>query len=1125
MEHNTERRMLMDSFKACHSGISGAWGKRGTVGSTSIEGQNYVQSIERILLHGLKLGMKVRNIQLTLVYVINLVDKDIQGLLQKLPKNLSVYAVERAWIRFRLNTGAIGDCVSKLDTSATKALYHDWAFMQSPEECSLFASMLKEATSNVAFDMGLEDPTGFVVQTSLTQDGSSGASSVQPVHVQPQKRKKHRPKDGEKAHTGKGQKSGPSKPRTRRVVIESGSIEEDDDVKSTSLKREGSLPHLVKNNESRFIGKGDLPTPEGLPFDTAASPDPERMSQGRSPARSISPRNTNITSHKSPANTNIAYNTSPANTNFTAQTQKKQAWGGQAARKSNPVNPFEDSNEVSTSYSQSTNPFESETNAVNETNPFEDGNSRSFSSNQPTNPFESESSEHSCRRRESLRSMGSGKSNDHFSLSANPFEDDNEGTLVYKPKSRERSRRQSIKSIDGEYENAQPTNPFEDNEGSVSTEGYSSYSGSYSGSKRSSRIVKEEIRPSKSTNPFEEDEDSMGTSLPTEKPEETNPFNDNASFSSNPFADELSSPIGMSFSVSANQKIQPKREVSNRDSGHISVNYSPKEYGSQSFTRSSSSAHFDEDAGYTRRREDRGYNATNPFESEVGNGSAKSYSSKYSDRHESEQQKSSAMSEAYNPFCDVEEEKSNPFAGNEKCAQEREEFGKEEEEEKPTNPFEFEENDYEKRRMTPTSRSPKLHNMSSDNSLAKSVPQQQQTRKEVNETNATKHRRQISNTVEQQRMEQQPQQPQQSQQLQPQSYTKEQKIMELQQQRRQKQEEEEDIDSSLVFKMTIKDAIIIDGYDKRDSDLTLYEIAKDRIMRLKAKEGKKPEATKENEKESNATSMNNEGMPTDGSVDDQPAELSMVSKKAPEGWIPKLVQINYYLCEKGTPGLSCFGCGAAFGGLFSSAPRYCEFTGKYFCNKCHSNKKGVVPSHVVWNWDRNLYPINNKSLKFIEDNTKLPMIDLMLNPSLYERVTLLKDLRLTRKKLYYMKNFISSCSALGLKAQARVYLDTVPDYYYNSMDIYSLYDFIHFDEVIDRLIDVVEVWLGHINACFICKNKGSFCEICGDKKPIYPFQLIDVVQCPRCFGVFHKKCYDPEKCPKCIRKEFRDLKD
>ena len=351
---------------------------------------------------------------------------------------------------------------------------------------------------------------------------------------------------------------------------------------------------------------------------------------------------------------------------------------------------------------------------------------------------------------------------------------------------------------------------------------------------------------------------------------------------------------------------------------------------------------------------------------------------------------------------------------------------------------------------------------------------------------------------------------------------KEEEEKEEEEKKKEKEEEEEDIDSSLVFKTTIKDSIIIDGYDKHDTGRTLYEIAKDRITRLNNKGKPKTEQAREQER---SYSTNNESSLSGNGQEGQPEEATITSKQAPEGWVPKLVQFNYYLCEKGAPGLSCFGCGAAFGGLFSPAPRYCEFTGKYFCSKCHSDKKGVVPSHVVWNWDRNLYPINNKSLKFIEDNSKLPMIDLMLNPALYERVAILKDLRLTRKKLYYMKNFISSCSALGLKSQARLYLDSIPDYYYDSMDIYSLYDFIHFDEVIDKLIDVVEVWLGHISACFICKNKGSFCEICGDGKPIYPFQLIDVVQCPRCFGVFHKKCYDPEKCPKCRRKELREFKD
>lgn len=996
----------MDSFKASQSNLSAYWGRRGVIESTSTEGQNYVQSVERLLLHGLKLGLKVRNIRLTLVYVASLADSGLQGMLQKLPQKLSVYAVERAWIRFRLNSGTLGDCVSKIASTVPKTLYHDWAFMQSPEESGAFASMLREATQNVVFTMGLEDPPGFAVQTTIAHERASGGPET--VHVQSQKRKKHKPKEGDKVHTVKVQKAAGSKPRARRVVIESESNE--DDGKGHALKREGSLPHLLKKNSGGYIGKEDVPTPEGLPFDNPVA-ETDRTEQGRSVSIAIMHRRQTQTAGKSPTN-----------------------------------NPFGD----------------------------ESGESGTLPRRQSLNPFESESSEHSYDKRRSMKSMGSVNENERTSISTNPFDDDNDDdTLAYKPHPG-KDKRRSIKSDTGDDEAIQPshsTNPFDDdNDDNGSTGGgYSSRSGSHYGSKRSSHIGNEDIHH-KSFNPFEDDE-------VVEEAVET-PSGIKKSLPTNPFADETSFSEGFSsVETSAASSVDRKIRVGKNMNRPISTDFSPKDYGAQTYAKYPTSTSFEEDSGSTKKVFEGGFSATNPFES------AGSYSSEYLDKHESEH-KSSAMSEAFNPFNDDDDNNEGAAAVASFSANEKEK------EEESTNPFAFDAGDDDNNAKSvavavepPASNSPRrLVKGIKDVAVLPSILSE--IKKEEEEIRVMKEEEEERRRMEEKRME---------------------------------EEEEEDIDSSLVFKMSIKDSLIIDDYDKRDTERTLYEIAKDRIARLnkgaKAGTGRGGEG---------ATAA---GYPSSGNFDDQQKGATAYTRRAPEEWVPNLVQINYYICDKSGPGISCFGCGATFGSLFSSAPRYCEFTGKYFCSKCHSNKKSVIPSHVVWDWDREQYPINNKSLKFLEDNSKVPLIYLTtINLSLYGQVTLLKSFRLVRKKLYFMKDFISSCTALGLKSQARVYFDTIPSYYYDSMDIYSLYDFVHLDEVIDKLTDVLEVWLGHINACFMCKNKGSYCEICGSNELIYPFKLGDVVQCPRCFGVFHKDCYKPESCPKCKRKVRDQLK-
>ena len=65
----------------------------------------------------------------------------------------------------------------------------------------------------------------------------------------------------------------------------------------------------------------------------------------------------------------------------------------------------------------------------------------------------------------------------------------------------------------------------------------------------------------------------------------------------------------------------------------------------------------------------------------------------------------------------------------------------------------------------------------------------------------------------------------------------------------------------------------------------------------------------------------------------------------------------------------------------------------------------------------------------------------------------------------------------------------------------------------------------HIADCILCAGKGFICEVCKDKDPLYPFDMESIVQCEKCFAVFHPECSSKLKnCPKCDRIEARHLK-
>lgn len=317
-----------------------------------------------------------------------------------------------------------------------------------------------------------------------------------------------------------------------------------------------------------------------------------------------------------------------------------------------------------------------------------------------------------------------------------------------------------------------------------------------------------------------------------------------------------------------------------------------------------------------------------------------------------------------------------------------------------------------------------------------------------------------------------------------------------------------DEDLNSIFTMHVKSATVIPDYESEDKKCTLYTIAKNRVERIKANE--------RNGKGSNADTGNN-----DDADDD---DFSQPKYVAPDGWCSKLDEINFYVFPQPPKPLEtvCYGCKAPLSKFFFDPPRYCGFTGHFFCSKCHSGERYYIPSQIVWNWDLEEYPINNVSYEYLRKNFEAPLVDLQaVNPELYESVPVLKDLKILRKKLFYMKDYITCCTKIGPNDKAKVFLEKIPKYYYKKFDLFSLRDFVQLSVIVDDLMRVMDAWLSHIRSCQLCLNMGSYCEICHSKTPIHMFQLRDSIQCEVCHGIFHKSCFCKEYCPKCKRRKAR----
>jgi len=217
----------------------------------------------------------------------------------------------------------------------------------------------------------------------------------------------------------------------------------------------------------------------------------------------------------------------------------------------------------------------------------------------------------------------------------------------------------------------------------------------------------------------------------------------------------------------------------------------------------------------------------------------------------------------------------------------------------------------------------------------------------------------------------------------------------------------------------------------------------------------------------------------------------------------------------------CAGCDVTLASGVFSQVRYCEYTGKFFCKNCHEKKKFLIPARILQNWDTKYYSICNFADDFLRSIFHDPMFDIgVVNPGLYKQVIEFKTIKILRHQLFFMRDFIMTCRdrdvLLGYVG-TRLHL-------INHVDLYSLSDFVGVTTgaLLDEIRTLSEKYITHINGCQLCLAKGSYCEICGDPKAIYPFDIRNTRQCDECHATFHKKCLtDKKQCPKCARRKAK----
>jgi hypothetical protein len=223
----------------------------------------------------------------------------------------------------------------------------------------------------------------------------------------------------------------------------------------------------------------------------------------------------------------------------------------------------------------------------------------------------------------------------------------------------------------------------------------------------------------------------------------------------------------------------------------------------------------------------------------------------------------------------------------------------------------------------------------------------------------------------------------------------------------------------------------------------------------------------------------------------------------------------------------CAECTRAIGTIFGPA-KICMYTKRYFCEECHHDETVLIPAKIMYNWDFRSFRVCHKAKLFLSAVIIEPIIDVKsFNGELFNFAPNLNEVFDLRKQLRYMNAYLATCADGKSQAQTTFKKMIWPRLYlFEEIDMYSIRDLeeIYSGKLISQLQSAVKFARGHILGCILCSGKGFICEVCREDQVIYPFDLDAIMQCAKCYTVFHLDCsVKITTCPKCDRIEARNL--
>ncbi|XP_034944418.1 differentially expressed in FDCP 8 homolog isoform X2 [Chelonus insularis] len=231
--------------------------------------------------------------------------------------------------------------------------------------------------------------------------------------------------------------------------------------------------------------------------------------------------------------------------------------------------------------------------------------------------------------------------------------------------------------------------------------------------------------------------------------------------------------------------------------------------------------------------------------------------------------------------------------------------------------------------------------------------------------------------------------------------------------------------------------------------------------------------------------------------------------------------------EKGlsAQGYRCAECYARI--TFKSSwiePRLCDYTGLYYCQRCHWNTVAVIPARVIRNWDLEPRRVSRSASQLLQLLNERPVLLLEeLNPKLFELVPDLSLTKRLREELQMMKKYLVFCADADIQGLPwRIGLRT---HMIENSGNYSIKDLVDLQNgvLMDEIRTAYDLMREHITeSCELCRARGHLCEICGNDEIIFPWDA-SAISCPQCSAVHHRVCWSKRNhnCPKCVRIEKR----